>query len=403
MADQKSKKIDENNVEDTKEDGSEKEQSAASQDETSDTTQSSDDSPNKAKKPAKEIKNKKEDKKKEDKKKEEESEQESSDDEELVGILDAPLVVEGKRVRKSTEFLSSLITAPQSKERRKTDIPEGKGEKLGSMPRVQLQLSKIPGEELKPLHKILFGRPGTASEVKKHIKQFNGFNIEKGSKEYQVKKEQVDRFTQDSMKRLCEILDVEKKGSKEDVLERVMDFLLCPKASGKEVPVKKGPKNKKNKKQPESKAKKVKPKKAKSNENVESDKDSDEEKDDEPPKKKAKSSTKEKKETKKPAKKEKKVVSIKISPGKKAKKTKEKKAEPDNDESSDDEPLSKKAKKSPPSNEEIVELVKELLDGADLEKITMKSVCKQVYDHYPAFDLTDRKEFIKEAVKEIIT
>ena len=35
-----------------------------------------------------------------------------------------------------------------------------------------------------------------------------------GSKEYQVKKEQVDRFTQDSMKRLCEILDVEKKGSK---------------------------------------------------------------------------------------------------------------------------------------------------------------------------------------------
>ena len=37
-----------------------------------------------------------------------------------------------------------------------------------------------------------------------------------------------------------------------------------------------------------------------------------------------------------------------------------------------------KKKKSPPTDNEIVELVKELLDGADLEQITMKSVCKQV-------------------------
>ena len=50
----------------------------------------------------------------------------------------------------------------------------------------------------------------------------------------------------------------------------------------------------------------------------------------------------------------------------------------DSGDSSDEEPLSKKAKKLPPTNDEILELVKELLDGADLEKITMKSVCKQV-------------------------
>ena len=72
---------------------------------------------------------------------------------------------------------------------------------------VQLQLQKIPGEELKPLHKILFGRPGNvgvhtsilqwllqvyaqswtqsfvfpfqASEVKRNIRLFNGFGVEK--------------------------------------------------------------------------------------------------------------------------------------------------------------------------------------------------------------------------------
>ena len=50
----------------------------------------------------------------------------------------------------------------------------------------------------------------------------------------------------------------------------------------------------------------------------------------------------------------------------------------DGSESSDDEPLIKKTKKSPPTDDDIVDLVKDLLDGADLEKITMKSVCKQV-------------------------
>ena len=49
---------------------------------------------------------------------------------------------------------------------------------------------------------------------------------------------------------------------------------------------------------------------------------------------------------------------------------------------SDEEPLSKKTKKSPPTNDEIVLIIKELLDGADLEKITMKSVCKQVMFNY---------------------
>lgn len=36
---------------------------------------------------------------------------------------------------------------------------------------------------------------------------------EQGSKEYKKKEEQVDRFTPTSIKRLCDILDVDKRGS----------------------------------------------------------------------------------------------------------------------------------------------------------------------------------------------
>jgi len=41
------------------------------------------------------------------------------------------------------------------------------------------------------------------------------------------------------------------------------------------------------------------------------------------------------------------------------------------------------------------------LEGANLEEITMKTVCKQVYAHYPDFDLTHKKYLIKVTVKSV--
>lgn len=41
------------------------------------------------------------------------------------------------------------------------------------------------------------------------------------------------------LKVICEVLDLEKKGTKEEVADRVMTFCLCPKSTGKPVPVSK--------------------------------------------------------------------------------------------------------------------------------------------------------------------
>lgn len=50
---------------------------------------------------------------------------------------------------------------------------------------------------------------------------------------------------------------------------------------------------------------------------------------------------------------------------------------------------------------ELKVMVKKILEGANLEEVTMKSVCRQVYDNYPDFDLTHKKDFIKETVKSV--
>ncbi|CAH1253541.1 DEK [Branchiostoma lanceolatum] len=299
------------------------------------------------KEPPKKETPKKETPKKETPKKEDENENdEESSDEELVGLLEKDPVVEGKRQRKKTERLEVEVTTTPKEEFK---IPEGKGTKLGEIERVEWQLQRNKSEDLKPLHRILFNKGGSATVVKRHIRQFSGFDFEKDSKEYEKKKEQILRYTVAALKYFCDTLDIEKKGNRDELVEKLMEFLMEPVSSGKP---------KKRKADGPKKAPKKTPKKT--------------------PKKQLKVKMQKPTPKKKPA------------------------VEVSSDDESDDEPLAKKIKK-PPTNAELKDVVKKILEGANLEEITMKSVCKQVYEKYPEFDLTDRKDFIKSTVKSIIS
>lgn len=355
-----------------------------------------------------------------------ESGPEENNDEPKLGLLDQPVEITGSRERKKVQRLEYSITTP-SKE--KHEIPEGSGEKLGECPRIEFQIQKTKTDELKVLHRILFNRPGSGNEIKKNLRRFCGFTFTRDSPEYEKKKNNLDKITIPVLKHICEILDLERSGTKEDVIVRLLEFLLCPKPSGKKVPTSKkrvsGGKTEKHK-QKSGKEKKISKKKEESSdegeesepedeeeqndeidekeqedeeeeeEEVEVDNEDEDSEMDEPKRKrpKAKSKDKKKKESKSKKNEEKKS-------SKSAKKSK-KVTEISSEESSDDEPLAKKTK-GPPTDEEIKQLVKKILDGANLEEITMKKVIKQVFDDYPEFDLGDKKDFIKSTVRSLIS
>jgi len=50
----------------------------------------------------------------------------------------------------------------------------------------------------------------------------------------------------------------------------------------------------------------------------------------------------------------------------------------------------------------LTKKIKELLKTADLEKVTMKIVRQQLIDMYPEYDLSDKRDFIKTTVKEVL-
>ncbi|KAF1388498.1 hypothetical protein PFLUV_G00090890 [Perca fluviatilis] len=154
-------------------------------------------------------------------------------------------IIEGKRAKKTVERLD--FQAPKQKEKLKTG--DGSGDKLGDIPRIGFQINKIKAADLKPLHAILFDRQGKMALLKKNLRLFNGFPFDADSEQYTKKREKLlknSNLTNSKLKVVCGVLDLEKKGTHADLVDRILNFLIEPKNSGKRLPVKKKRKSKRN-------------------------------------------------------------------------------------------------------------------------------------------------------------
>lgn len=171
-------------------------------------------------------------------------EDQSSPNKSRSKISAAGEIIEGKRAKKTVERLD--FQAPKQKEKLK--IGDGSGEKLGDIPRTGYQITKMKPADLKPLHAILFDRPGKMATLKKNLRLFNGFPFDADSEQYTKKREKLlknSNFTNTKLKVVCGVLDLEKKGTHSDLVDRILTFLTAPKNSGKRLPVKKKRKSKK--------------------------------------------------------------------------------------------------------------------------------------------------------------
>lgn len=144
-------------------------------------------------------------------------------------------ILEGKRAKKSVERLDMQVP----KKADKLTIEEGSGEKLGDIPRIGFQLNKMKPDVLSPLHNLLFDRRGKLSMIKKNIRLFSGFSFDADSEQFTKKRDKLQKNKKSQLLVMCEVLDLEKKGSHSDLVEKIMNFLLSPKSSGKRLPKKK--------------------------------------------------------------------------------------------------------------------------------------------------------------------
>jgi len=380
-----------------------------------------------------------------------------------VALLDAPVEQSGKRARTKT---TELYVVEKKEEKVFEYNGSGIAlEEVPFI--LDMIDNKKSSDDLRKLHNICFGGHGKKTTLKKTLRKFNGYTFDKSDAKFAAKQTNMEKINISELKSVCSILGLERGGIKSDLVLRILEFVIKPYDHKKEVekngPGRKKKRSKSSKKKEGGKkrkrsdAGKPRAKKSKGDEDKENDSTAngdstaDEENDDstangddstanedstandsassnsdsgtegndyeaekkpkKTPAKKAVKTPAKKVASKTPAKKVASKTPAKKTPAKKtpAKKTPAKKTPlksvqqvVDSDSSDDDEPLVKK-KKVAPTNDEIKKKVEKILDGADLEEVTMKKVCQQIYDLYPGFDITDRKSLIKETVREIIS
>lgn len=85
------------------------------------------------------------------------------------------------------------------------------------------------------MHKLLYKEPGKTNLIKKNIRKFDGFEFTKDSDEFSKKIKDILKFESKQLKVICEMLDLPKTEVDEDNANKILEFLLEPKDSGKVV------------------------------------------------------------------------------------------------------------------------------------------------------------------------
>lgn len=147
-----------------------------------------------------------------------------------------------QRVRKSVDAFD-----PTSVTKKEIIIPSGKGEKLEDMPRVVANFKNITWSDphLKMLYSIVFG-VGKKREFKTHLFQFNGVVFPEGKEEDEREKLKLKMYklVLGDLKEVMDLCDIDRsaesfgtKGTpdKEMLCNRFLEWLECPKSSGKKV------------------------------------------------------------------------------------------------------------------------------------------------------------------------
>jgi len=129
------------------------------------------------------------------------------------------------------------VFQPEEKKEAEFKLPEGSGTPIGDIPNCAKAFRLYsPSEKFwAKLHRLMYGVGSKKLKVKANISQFKGFPKGDDSKAKLEKKIHSTKLEmKKDLKPICHVLDLDRDGTREELRERIVDFLLHPKASGRD-------------------------------------------------------------------------------------------------------------------------------------------------------------------------
>jgi hypothetical protein len=108
-------------------------------------------------------------------------------------------------------------------------IRKGKGSKLADIPNVAMLLAKFKSSDpvITLAHRIIFGTPGRTQTAKKHLREFSGFVYDEDFKRENLIAKLSLKLVP-SLRELSSLFCLDKSGSKEELVDRLVAFLEKP-------------------------------------------------------------------------------------------------------------------------------------------------------------------------------
>lgn len=150
--------------------------------------------------------------------------------------LSSPVAFSPDRPVRERKSVNRLVATIENEPVKEFVIQKGQGTPLKDIPNVAYKLAKKRNEEnLKLLHTVIYGRKAKASHVKSNISQFSGFVWPDNEEKQHAKiKERLDKFVKNKLIEFCDVLDIpiaKATVRKEDLVSKIMDFLISPHAT----------------------------------------------------------------------------------------------------------------------------------------------------------------------------
>lgn len=172
----------------------------------------------------------------------------------------------GRRSTREVKKVEVFTIEKKEVEDAELKVPEGSGEKLGKIENVEqrLGMTKAMDPLLKKIHTLLYpGQKSIKKNIKAHIRLFNGFSEADKEQSKLAAQEKLNTFeVAKVLKPMALFFDVERSGTKEQLVSNILDFLCEPASSGNVFAKKKGAAKKRKAKSSKKKKKVVREKKA---------------------------------------------------------------------------------------------------------------------------------------------
>lgn len=97
---------------------------------------------------------------------------------------------------------------------------------LGSIDKIGQNLTNAKLKTIQALHAIAFGREGRPHVVRKSVRKFTGFGLDKASAEYDEKVNRVkDDLPLNDVIAVCHVLNLDHGGDQDELINRVCSFM----------------------------------------------------------------------------------------------------------------------------------------------------------------------------------